>query len=531
MFLPRRLSTILRIGCLLSLFVVTTLIVFQFFAEAPLEENASKHAIKTTNNLYKNGANTPSLSEDALYVRLESETEDEEEEEEEEENEYHAPPPTLTSHRFTSHAGSPTNPLRDPRVLVIVPHSQTKNGEAIKEQLNRNRILFILHNLSSPSRLVLTRYDSTRRTLTSRFALLFFDHVTTYLKLEPLDKEFLLEFSRQYQVGHVFFATPTDSIIRLEEFQIALVPIVTIRNVSVSAKASSHLRLTRASKDIPYTSDVKSKQWVKLMTRNRDYSPVLYGLSTMKRQKKPMKSSLALLGSGKIRQIFFGFSDADFWLFHVLFLDALHFASSASIPVSSTRYIQIDIDDIFTGKTGIRLTPNDVGALIQTQSWIRQHISGFRFYLGFSSKFFRVGSPIENAGDDALLSNASEFLWFGHMPRHEQPHKYSRINDLVMAMESNKDFGLSRGLPLVPHYSVAPHHSGVYPVHEPLYKAWKRVYNVSVTSSYLHPNNKPAYKIRGFKYKGIQVSLETTPLLERTLINNIHTCILSIIYL
>lgn len=52
---------------------------------------------------------------------------------------------------------------------------------------------------------------------------------------------------------------------------------------------------------------------------------------------------------------------------------------------------------------------------------------------------------------------------------------------------------------------VAPHHSGVYPVHEPLYDAWSKVRQVRVTSTEEYPHLKPAWFRRGFIYKGVTV--------------------------
>ena len=54
-------------------------------------------------------------------------------------------------------------------------------------------------------------------------------------------------------------------------------------------------------------------------------------------------------------------------------------------------------------------------------------------------------------------------------------------------------------------YMVAPHHSGVYPVHEPLYDAWSKVRQVRVTSTEEYPHLKPAWLRRGFIHKGIKV--------------------------
>lgn len=61
-------------------------------------------------------------------------------------------------------------------------------------------------------------------------------------------------------------------------------------------------------------------------------------------------------------------------------------------------------------------------------------------------------------------------------------------------------------LPVLYNYSVAPHHAGVYPVHEPLFEAWRRVWNIRVTCTEEYPHFRPASRRRGFVYKGIMVS-------------------------
>lgn len=54
-------------------------------------------------------------------------------------------------------------------------------------------------------------------------------------------------------------------------------------------------------------------------------------------------------------------------------------------------------------------------------------------------------------------------------------------------------------------YAVAPHHSGVYPVHMQLYDAWKKVWGIRVTSTEEYPHLKPARFRRGFIHSGISV--------------------------
>lgn len=62
------------------------------------------------------------------------------------------------------------------------------------------------------------------------------------------------------------------------------------------------------------------------------------------------------------------------------------------------------------------------------------------------------------------------------------------------------------GIPTDMGYAVAPHHSGVYPVHVQLYEAWKQVWSIRVTSTEEYPHLKPARYRRGFVHNGIMVS-------------------------
>lgn len=61
-------------------------------------------------------------------------------------------------------------------------------------------------------------------------------------------------------------------------------------------------------------------------------------------------------------------------------------------------------------------------------------------------------------------------------------------------------------IPVDMGYAVAPHHSGVYPVHLQLYKAWRRVWNIQVTSTEEYPHLKPARYRKGFVHNNIMVS-------------------------
>ena len=74
-----------------------------------------------------------------------------------------------------------------------------------------------------------------------------------------------------------------------------------------------------------------------------------------------------------IQRIIFG-SGLDFWLHRLLLLDSMSFLSHGKVSTSLQRFIQVDVDDIFVGQKGIRLTPNDVEVITQPLNWTHKQL-------------------------------------------------------------------------------------------------------------------------------------------------------------
>ncbi|XP_059844764.1 bifunctional heparan sulfate N-deacetylase/N-sulfotransferase 4 isoform X2 [Hypanus sabinus] len=82
------------------------------------------------------------------------------------------------------------------------------------------------------------------------------------------------------------------------------------------------------------------------------------------------------------------------------------------------------------------------------------------------------------------------------------------IDDIFVGKEGtrmNVNDVKKHGIPIDMGYAVAPHHSGVYPVHVQLYEAWKKVWGIKVTSTEEYPHLKPARYRHGFIHSGIMV--------------------------
>lgn len=175
-----------------------------------------------------------------------------------------------------------------------------------------------------------------------------------------------------------------------------------------------------------------------------------------------------------IKRVIFGGANHH-WLNRMLLLDAVEHLSSGRILSPLTRYIQIDIDDIFVGEKGKRMNSKDVDALVETQRKFAQKIDGgFKFNLGFSGKYFKHGHEDENIGDEQLVAKAKEFTWFCHTWSHSKAHLFNETGPIATELKRNLKFAQEFGLPIVGHvdivtdskeaqpptYAVAPHHSG-----------------------------------------------------------------------
>ena len=134
-------------------------------------------------------------------------------------------------------------------------------------------------------------------------------------------------------------------------------------------------------------------------------------------------SGILLAKAGDAEHVVLSYDFHGDWMMQMALLDSLLYFKVTDPGLE--RLIQVDIDDVFVGQIGTRLTASDVLALKETQTELRHHISDFRFTLGFSGYFYGRGDARERRGDELLAENAMEFHWFSHMWRHNHAHEYS----------------------------------------------------------------------------------------------------------
>uniref|UniRef100_A0A8C7WDU8 Bifunctional heparan sulfate N-deacetylase/N-sulfotransferase 1 n=1 Tax=Oncorhynchus mykiss TaxID=8022 RepID=A0A8C7WDU8_ONCMY len=416
--------------------------------------------------------------------------------------------PFTSSRALPPHTARPSDVLRtDPVVLVFVESLYSQLGQDIVAILESGRFLYRTEMAPGKGDMP-TLTDKDR----GRFTLVIYENILKYVNLDAWNRDLLDKYCVEYGVGIIgFFKANENSLLsaQLKGFPLFLHSNLGLRDCSVNPK--SPLLLITKAREVE-RGPLPGDDWTVFQSNHSTYEPVLLartrvpdlGMSGV--GSSPLHASVVQdlgLHDG-IQRVLFG-NNLNFWLHKLVFVDAVAFLTGKRLSLSLDRYLLVDIDDIFVGKEGTRMKVSDVKALLETQNDLRTSVPNFTFNLGFSGKFFHTGTDEEDLGDDLLLSYGKEFWWFPHMWSHMQPHLFHNQSVLAEQMLLNRRFAQEHGIPTNMGYAVAPHHSGVYPVHVQLYDAWKKVWGIKVTSTEEYPHLKPARFRRGFYHSGISV--------------------------
>ncbi|XP_039769640.1 bifunctional heparan sulfate N-deacetylase/N-sulfotransferase 4 [Ornithorhynchus anatinus] len=395
----------------------------------------------------------------------------------------------------------------EPTVLLFVESQYSQLGQDVIAILESSRFQYHMVIASGKGDIPPLTEDGK-----GKYTLVIYENILKYVTMDSWNRELLEKYCVEYSVSIIGFHKANEnslSSMKLKGFPLHLYNNVALKDCFVNPR-SPLLHITKA----PWVEKgpLPGEDWTIFQFNHSTYQPVLLTeLQTPKTLPAPLSSStfhatvIQDLGlHDGIQRVLFG-NNLNFWLHKLIFIDAVSFLSGKKLTLSLDRYILVDIDDIFVGKEGTRMNIGDVKALLETQNLLRTHVANFTFNLGFSGKFYHTGTEEEDEGDDLLLRSVDEFWWFPHMWSHLQPHLFQNESSLVEQMILNKEFALEHGIPIDMGYAVAPHHSGVYPVHIQLYEAWKKVWGIKVTSTEEYPHLKPARYRRGFIHNSIMV--------------------------
>ncbi|CAL1533532.1 unnamed protein product, partial [Lymnaea stagnalis] len=394
------------------------------------------------------------------------------------------------------------------RALLITEVPNSKNGQKIRYFLNSLRIEVKFESKSKPIP-TLTNKKS------GRFAVIIFENYNSYLELDSWNRQLIDKYCHDYHVGIIGFVKPLEGTeggsTYVENYHISFQYNLELEDYKLNTDSS----LWRVVRPGEVWRGTLPDTWTVFHSNHSTYELLAFSKLSSHFSEAEVEDSkdfekfryiTSVLDTGEIDgipKVLFG-SDLNFWLHNVIMMDALSYLSFGRLEQKQERYIQIDVDDIFVGKEGIRMKVPDVEALVAAQDRLQKEIDGFQFNLGFSGGFFLFGTEEEDDGDRKLIEYRHRFRWFSHMFRHEQPHKFPK-DYVEKAMRLNKQFAEENDIKVYGQYAVAPHHSGVYPVYEPLYSSWREVWGVKTTSTEEYPKLLPSWKRRGFIHKGIMV--------------------------
>lgn len=291
--------------------------------------------------------------------------------------------------RFRSNSGSrefqelghnATNKV-EKRVLIAIRQTSVTFRTDISHVLESNRIAHQFVYLEIGDKTVLPELTQGE---IGRFSVIVFESIKFYMTLGKANRGLLDNYCRKFAVGIVLMTEQENYEPNTHTFEDLHLGIKTglndLRNVEINPSACL-LRLTRAGGIIDKPPKLK---WNVFFPNHSTYEAVEFATQELaftalradKQKRAPAKfenvvleekvsstrHTTVLTDLGRldgIRRVYFG-SGLYFWVHKLLFIDALAFLSRGQFAHSLERRIVVDIDDIFVGKSGIRMTKEDV---------------------------------------------------------------------------------------------------------------------------------------------------------------------------
>ncbi|KAG7272460.1 hypothetical protein CRUP_031387 [Coryphaenoides rupestris] len=345
-----------------------------------------------------------------------------------------------------------------------------------------------------------------------RYALVIYENLLKYVNLDAWNRELLDKYCVEYGVGVAgFFKANENSLpsAQLKGFPLLLHSRLALRDYRINP-AAPLLFVTRPNQ--VEQGPLPGDDWTTFQSNHSTYEPVLLATAKASDAANPAPPNPAAAAAARnlhstviqdlglldgIQRVLFG-NNLNYWLHKLIFVDAISYLTGRRLCLTLERHVLVDVDDIFVGKEGTRMK-----ALLYTQSKLRVLGSELHLQPRLLGEVLPQGTDEEDEGDDMLLKHPGAVV----VPPH--PHLFHNVT--VLAEQMRLKHG-EHGIPTDMGYAVAPHHSGVYPVHSQLYDAWKSVWAIQVTSTEEYPHLRPARYRRGFIHSGIQISIFMTHL-------------------
>ena len=218
----------------------------------------------------------------------------------------------------------------------------------------------------------LLKEDLKAEVTVGRYSVLVFVNVKTYLDLKPNARQIVNLYCKKFSVGILYFIS--NHVGYIPEFLFEVVkPLKERQILDVEVNGESKLlSVTRRGGSVikPDIPKGQGTRWsfLRYDPEKVPYETVEYATNRRKRRKRDLETAVTekaciILDNGRkdgIKRVFFG-GGFPFFLHTMLFMDSLEYLSPVSpVAFSRQRYLQIDVDDIFVAKSGIRMKKKDV---------------------------------------------------------------------------------------------------------------------------------------------------------------------------
>lgn len=287
---------------------------------------------------------------------------------------------SLGSREFQELGHNATNKL-EKRVLVAIRQTSVTFRAEIAHVLEANRVSHQFAYLEIGDKTV---FPELTHEGVGRFSAVIFESIKFYVSLGKANRQLIDQYCRKFAIGIVLMTEQEIYEPNTHTFGELHLGIKTglsdLQNVELNPSACL-LRLTRAGGIIEKPPRIKWNAFfpnhstyeavelaiqeiatTSLQTSKQDRASDKFENAVFEEKVTSTKYITVLTDLGHldgIRRVYFG-GGVSFWLHKLLFIDALAFLSRGQFTHSLERRILVDIDDIFVGKKGTRMTKEDV---------------------------------------------------------------------------------------------------------------------------------------------------------------------------
>lgn len=268
------------------------------------------------------------------------------------------------------------------RALIVYKHTSIVFRWDITAILGANRIPYNVVWVSQK-----TNFPVLMENNQPKYSVIIFESLKFYVDLSIHNRRLIDSYAREFSVGLVLF-TGQENLLQhnVRDLEIRFqAGVKGLKNAELNP-SSPLLNIARAggvvegllplNRWVTFASNHSTHEAVEIATQeisstrfqevDDDEGPV--ETHTLRRVVTVMVDKGDLDG---IKRVYFG-NSVGFWLHRLLFIDSLNFLSNGALSKPLDRWFLVDIDDIFVGKAGIRMTKDDVQVLLQTKHFYSQ---------------------------------------------------------------------------------------------------------------------------------------------------------------